>query len=95
MILLRDVGPMEARFGSFETVLILTQDRYTIWAKHAIGSEIVLAHLLKLLGVVGQMKGHLVCLEIVLMLVQDRCSVCTEHTIVLEISLDPPNGTPT
>jgi hypothetical protein len=41
MVLLHDVGPMEARFGPFETVLILTQDRYTIWAKRAIGSEIV------------------------------------------------------
>jgi hypothetical protein len=41
MVLLRDVGQVEARFGPFETVLILTQDRYTVCAECAIGSEIV------------------------------------------------------
>jgi hypothetical protein len=41
MVLLRDVGEVEACFGPFETVLILTQDRYTVCTECAIGFEIV------------------------------------------------------
>jgi hypothetical protein len=42
MELLGDVGQMEAHFSFFEIVLISTQDRCTVCAEHAIGSEIVL-----------------------------------------------------
>jgi hypothetical protein len=41
MVLLRDVSQVEACFGPFEIVLILMQDRYTVCAECAIGSEIV------------------------------------------------------
>jgi hypothetical protein len=30
MVLLRHVGQVEARFGPYETVLILTQDRFAM-----------------------------------------------------------------
>jgi hypothetical protein len=41
MVLLHDVGQVEACFGPFEKVLILTQDRYIVCAECAIGSEII------------------------------------------------------
>ena len=42
MILLGDEDQLEARFGLFGDVLILTQDRCTVCAEHTIGSEIIL-----------------------------------------------------
>ena len=42
MILLGDEAQLEARFGLFGDVLILTQDRCTVCAEHTIGSDIVL-----------------------------------------------------
>ena len=42
MILLGDEAQLEARFGLFGDVLILTQDRCTVCAEHTIGSEIIL-----------------------------------------------------
>jgi len=42
----------------FEIVLILTEDRCTVCTEHAIGSEIILAHLMELLGDVGHMESH-------------------------------------
>jgi hypothetical protein len=41
MVLLRDVGQVKAHFGPFEIMLILTQDRYTVYAERAIGSIII------------------------------------------------------
>jgi hypothetical protein len=41
MVLLRYVGQVEARFGPFEIMLTLTQDRYTVCAECAIGSKII------------------------------------------------------
>ena len=40
MELLVDVGEVEARFSLLEIVLISKQDRFTVAAKRAIGSEI-------------------------------------------------------
>ena len=64
-----------------EIVLILTQDRCTVWAECTIGSEIVWTHPMELLGDVGHVESHLVRLEMVLVLVQDRCTVCAKRTI--------------
>ena len=40
MELLGDVGEVEDRFNLLEIVLISKQDRFTLCAEHAIGSEI-------------------------------------------------------
>ena len=40
MVLLGDVGEVEARFSLLEIVLISKQDRFTLCAEHAIGLEI-------------------------------------------------------
>ena len=78
-----------------EIVLILTQDRCTVCAEHAIGSEIILdapdgtprSH--------GSCRNHVsVRLEMVLVSVQDSCMVFAEHTIGSEIVSDAPDGTP-
>jgi hypothetical protein len=42
MELLGDAGQIEAHFGPFEIVLILTQDRCTVCAERAIGLQIIL-----------------------------------------------------
>ena len=42
MLPLGDVAQVEARFGTLEKVLILTQDRCTVCVEHTIGSEIIL-----------------------------------------------------
>ena len=42
MVPLGDEVQVEARFGLLDIVLILTQDRCTVYVKRTIGSEIVL-----------------------------------------------------
>ena len=42
MVLLGDGAQLEARFGPFGVVLILTQDWRTVCAEGTIGSEIIL-----------------------------------------------------
>ena len=42
MVLLGDDAQLDARFVHLDIVLILTQDRCTVYAKRTIGSEIVL-----------------------------------------------------
>ena len=42
MVLQGDEAQLEARFGLFGIVLILTQDRCTVCAERTIGSETVL-----------------------------------------------------
>jgi hypothetical protein len=39
MVLLGDKAQVEGRFGLFGDVLILTQDRCTVWAERTIGLE--------------------------------------------------------
>jgi hypothetical protein len=66
------------------TVLILTQDRCTVFYKSMINSLVmwVLWNLV------------LVHLEIVLILMEDRCTVCSESTMGSKIICDAPDGTP-
>ena len=42
MELLGDVGHVEYRLVRLEMVLVLVQDRCTVYAKHTIGSDIIL-----------------------------------------------------
>jgi hypothetical protein len=42
MVLLGDEAHVEARFGPFGVMPILTQDRCTVCVEHSIGSEIFL-----------------------------------------------------
>ena len=42
MVLVGDEAQLEARFGLFEIVLIVTQDRSTVCAECTIGSENIL-----------------------------------------------------
>ena len=42
MVLLGDEVQLEARFGPFEIVQILAQDRCTVCVERTIGSEIIL-----------------------------------------------------
>ena len=42
MVPLGDEAQVEARFGISDIVLILTQDRCTVFVKRTIGSEIIL-----------------------------------------------------
>ena len=41
MVILADVGQVEARFSPFGNSVILTQDRCTVCAEQTIGSEII------------------------------------------------------
>ena len=75
-------------------VLVLVQDRCTVYVERTIGSEIIL----------DAPDGTPWCwvmwnlvsirMEIVLVLVQDRCTVCARCTIGSKIVLDAPSGTP-
>jgi hypothetical protein len=73
---------------------VSVQDRCTFFAKHTIGSEIVLDATDVLLGDNAQVKLDSVYLKIVLILTEDRSTVCTKHIIGLEIILDALDGTP-
>ena len=56
MVLLGDVGEVEARF---EILLISTQDSCTICADRAIVSEVMLAHPMELQGYTGQVEARI------------------------------------
>ena len=75
-----------------EIVLILTHDRYMVCAKRIIGSEIILTHLVELLGDMGHMESRFGLFGDVLVPVQHRCTVCAKHTIGLEIILGARDG---
>jgi hypothetical protein len=74
-------------------MLILTQDRYAVCAKHTIGSEIILTHPMEVLDewVIWNLVS--VHLETMLLSVQYMCTVCSERTIGSEIVLDAPDET--
>jgi hypothetical protein len=82
-----DVGQLEAHFGLLEIVLILTQERCPICAKHAIRSQIILVTSVK-------WKLVSVCTEALLISAQDRCTVCAECTTSIGIFLATPDGPP-
>ena len=78
-----------------EIVLISKQDRFTVCAEHAIGSEVILGRT-RWNSLVTCVYWRLVSvsLEKVLVSMQDRCTVCAKRTIGSEINLDAPDGTP-
>jgi hypothetical protein len=80
-----------ACFGPFVDSANLEARNCSVYAKHSVGSKIVLDA-----PKVTRLKWKLisVCLEIVLILTQGSCSVCAERTIGSEIVLDSPDGTP-
>jgi hypothetical protein len=58
MVLLGYEAQVDARFNPCEIVLILMQDRCTVYAECTIGLEIVLDALMELLGDVGHVESH-------------------------------------
>jgi hypothetical protein len=76
-----------------EMVLILMQDRCTVWDKHNIASEIVLDAPDGTPRFGLKRKLNSVHLEIVLILTQDRCKVWAKHTMASETILDAADGT--
>ena len=86
MVLLGDVGEVEARFM---IVLISMQDSCTICAERAIVSEVMLGAPNGTPRLHRSSGGSLVLTSM-----QDRCTVCAKCTIGSEISLDAPDGTP-
>ena len=60
MVLLGDEAQLEARFGPFGDVLILTQDWFTVCTKRTIDSEIILDAPDELLGDVGHVESHFI-----------------------------------
>jgi hypothetical protein len=101
MVLLGDMGQVEARLVYLEIMLISTQEYCTVCAKCTIGSEIAFGHTRNHFGhnqwysYVTWVKWKLVLvyLEIVLISVQDRCMVCAKCTTISLIILDTPNCT--
>jgi hypothetical protein len=58
MVLLGDETQVEAHFVCFEILLILTQYRCIVWAKHTIGSEIIQDTPMELLRDLGLVESH-------------------------------------
>ena len=95
MVLLCDVGQVEARFGPFG-------DSVNLNARWVHGLCRTCNRLRNYFGrtqwnnYVTWVKWMLVSvhLDILLIFNQHRCTVCTEHTIGSEIILDAPDGTP-
>jgi rRNA processing protein Gar1 len=89
MVLVGDEAQVEARFICLEIVLILMQDRCTVYAEYTIGSEIILVT-----PDVGHVESCFGPLETVFVLVQDRCMFCAKRSIGPGTVLDAPDGTP-
>jgi hypothetical protein len=82
------------------------QDRCTIYAERAIGSEIILEIVLismqdrctiypiELLSDVGQVEAHLGPFREMLISTKDMCTVCVGCTTSREVFLGAPDGTP-
>jgi hypothetical protein len=81
MELLCDMSHVESRFGPFGDIVVLVQDRCTVYAKCTIGSEIVFKNPMVLLGDEAQLEARFVHLDMVLIFTQDRCTICAERTI--------------
>ena len=58
MVPLGDEAQVQPRFGLSDIVLILMQDRCTVRVQHTLGSEIILTHLMELLGDMGYVGSH-------------------------------------
>ena len=96
MVLLRDVGLVEACFGPFgDSVNLgarLVHNLRRMYHKHGNHFGHIRWHSNVMLV---KWKLFLVYLEIVLISGQYRGTLCAEHTIGPEIILDAPDGTPT
>ena len=95
MVLLGDVGQVEARFDPFGDIVILMQDSCTVCTEtyHRIGYRFGRTQWNSLVTWV-MWNLVLVHLETVLVLVQDRCMVCAKRPIGSGLILDAPCGTP-
>ena len=58
MELISDVGHVESRSVRLEMVLVLVQERCTVCARRTLGSEIILAHSMELLGGEAQVEAR-------------------------------------
>jgi hypothetical protein len=58
MVLPDNKAQVEARFGPFKIVLLLTQDRCTVCVERTIGSKIILDAPMELLGDVHHVGSH-------------------------------------
>jgi hypothetical protein len=94
MVLLGDVGHVEARFSSFRDSFDISLDGCTVCAECTTTWKSFWVHPMVLLGDVGQMEAVSVRLEIVLVSALDGCTVCTECITGMEIILGTPDGTP-
>jgi hypothetical protein len=76
-----------------EIVLILMQDRCTVYTKHTIGSKIVLDTPDG--SPSDELKWKLISVhsEVVLILREDWCTVCAKRIVGSKIALDTPDGT--
>ena len=95
MVLLGDVGQVEARFDPFGDIVILMQDSCTVCTEtyHRIGYRFGRTQWNSLVTWV-MWNFVLVHLETVFVSVQDRCMVCAKRPIGSEIVLDTTDGTP-
>ena len=94
MVLLRDVGQVEAHFGPFGDSVNLDASLMLGLRRTVHRLENHFLHIQRYPLVMWvKWKLVLVCLEIVLIKAQDRCMVCIERTIGSEIILDTPDGT--
>jgi hypothetical protein len=77
-----------------DAVLVLVQDRCTVYTKHIIGLEIILDAHDGTPRRRGSSGGSFGPVWIMLILMQDECTVCAKCAIGSEIVLDTPNRTP-
>jgi hypothetical protein len=70
------------------------QDRCTVCTKHAIGIEIVLDALDRLVGDEAQVEARFRPFGDSKLLEQDWCTVCVKRTVGSKIVLEAPDGTP-
>ena len=94
MVLLGDVGEVEARFSPFRNSVNLDTRLCMVCTERTIGLEIVGMHMMALLADVFKWRLVSVSLEKVLGSTQERCTICAKRTTGSEISLDAPDGTP-
>ena len=98
MVLLGDVGQVEARFDPFGDIVILMQDSCTVCTEtyHRIGYRFGRTQWNSLVTWVmwSLVSVRLQTVLVLLVLVQDRCTVCAKRTIGSEIVLDATDGTP-
>jgi hypothetical protein len=95
MVLLGDIGQVEARFGPFGDSINLDERQVHGLSQMYNGHGNLFRHT-RWYFLVTLVKWKLASdhLEIVLISMQDRCTVCAECTICFEIALGTPDGNP-